>query len=370
MTISSSSGGEMEEFKERVSDIITSPVIRKIWQFKYRHWSVITLVLILSFVSLVSYAADSRVSRLFLVTSLYERVYNRQLTELEAINTGLLDAYEDGRYHLDWPVSRGMAAEAFYRLSRQAGTVARFPRAFADIDRNSRFKKMLDVVGGAFLPQRRGNFDPNHVLARPDLLRGINALIDKGVFKQEDRYAMEIEIINKPLNMVATASSDDLQIDSIRPELGFADRKKDGQQFSNEAYDRFAKAEGHVALEHLNPQVMSSIEDAADAMQDVEKLLESLGGSVLEMTDIYPSNPDDERALREGLSKIEGLLKVITERFKYAKLQLGTVMPINAEQTSKCAALQGRLEKSLDEAAILRKRIAGRLAEPEKGKEP
>jgi hypothetical protein len=179
MTISSSSGGAMEEFNERVSVIGKSPVILKIWHFSYRQVFHFALVLLLIASASTLAAQEEKVTRLQLVAAIYERIYNRQVSELEAINTGLLDAYEDGRFHLEWPVSRGMAAEAFYRLHVQSGNAARLPRAFADISPESSFKKVLDVVGGAFLPQKQGNFNPNHMLTRKDLFRGIQVLVDK-----------------------------------------------------------------------------------------------------------------------------------------------------------------------------------------------
>ncbi|GAB4267326.1 MAG: hypothetical protein Kow0029_01790 [Candidatus Rifleibacteriota bacterium] len=358
----------MELLKERVSAIVKSPVILKLWHFSYRQVIRCGLVLLLVTLSMTLPAENDKVTRFNLVSAIYERVYNRQVTELEAINTGLLDAYDDGKFHLDWPVSRGMAAEAFYRLSIQSGTAAKLPRAFADVNADSPYKKILDVVGGAFLPQRRGNFDANHMLSRHDLFRGIQILVSKGVFKQEDRYEMDIEIINRPVESVASAvnSIEEFSTVSIRPELGFEERNSSEEKFKRDAYQRFSRANRQVAAEQLNPQIMASVEDATNAMADVESIMKNLGGSVLEMTSTYPSNPDDEKALRQGLAKIEGVLKSIIDRFEYSKLQLGTVMPVEPDQIVKCAELEKKLNRTIEEASILRKRISARLAEPQK----
>jgi hypothetical protein len=173
--------------------------------------------------------------------------------------------------------------------------------------------------------------------------------------------------VNQPVETVASVALAIEEIAAIRPELGFEERRDDLQKFKVDAYKRIARADRQVTREQLDPQVMASVEDATQAMGDVEKLLESLGGSVLEMTATYPSNPDDEAILRQGLAKIEGLLKTIVDRFKNSKLQLDTVMPVNPVEIEKCAALKVRLDKSVDEANLLRKRIAGRLSEPQKG---
>lgn len=367
----------MEEFNERVSDIVRSPVIQ-IWQFTYRQVLCCGLALLLMAISTASMAQDDRVTRYSLISAIYERIYNRQITELEAINTGLLDPYADGKFHLEWPVSRGMAAEAFFRLSVQSGTAAKLPRAFADISNNSPFKKVLDAVGGSFLPQNRGNFEPNHMYTRPNLFRGIKILVEKGVVKQEDRYEMDIEIINNPVETVTAtteavdvgAAGEDFSTVAVHPDLGFDHRNTNEEKFKQDAYKRFSRADRQVAFEQMNPQVMASVDDATDAMADVDGIMKSLGGSVLEMTSTYPSNPDDEKALRTGLANIEGVLKSITDRFEYSKLQLSTVMPVDPNQIKKCADLELRMNNTIEEAGLLRKRISSRLAEPQKERAP
>ena len=362
----------MEEFNERVSVIGKSPVILKIWQFNYRQLLCFLLVLSIFAITSTAMAQEDKVTRYQFVSAIYERIYNRQVSELEAINTGLIDAYEDGKYHLEWPMSRGMAAHAFLRLNQQAGSLARAPRAFADIGGESSFKRVLEVVGAAFLPQQRGNFNANHMLSRKDLFRAIQIMIEKNLVKQEDRYGMEIPVVTRPVEDDPDAALRQKLnlIDPIRPELGFEERNSEREKFKQEAYRRLTRADEQVTVDQLNPQAMSSVEDAAGAMGDVEDILKNLGGSVLEMTGTYPSNPDDERALRQGLSKIEEVLKTIVERFKYSRLQLNTIMPVDPDQIRKCADLEVRFKETIEQAETLRRRIAGRLAEPEKGGEP
>ncbi len=118
-------------------------------------------------------AQEGKISRYNFILAVYERVFNRSITEMEASESGLIDQFDDGQYNLDWPISRGMTAEAFYRLSLQLGTAAKIPRAFADIGNDSIFKKPLETVGGAFMPRTRGRFDPNYMLDRETLFRAI-----------------------------------------------------------------------------------------------------------------------------------------------------------------------------------------------------
>jgi hypothetical protein len=125
-------------------------------------------------------------------------------------------------------------------------------------------------------------------------------------------------------------------------------------------------ANNRINIEQMSPQAMSSIEDAGAAMKDVEALLSRLGGSVMEMTEAHPSNPDDERDLREGLAKIEGVLADAIDRFNFSKLQLSTTMPVDPDQIRRCTELNQQLSVQLERLTVLRQRIADRLAEPQK----
>ena len=364
----------MEELIERVSDIAVSPVIRKIWQSTYRQVLIVCLVCCMFFPATASDAQEDRISRYNFVSAVYERVYNRKLTEIEVVNSGLIDAFDDGSFHLDFSISRGMAAEAFYRLSLQAGTAARLPRAFADITPDSIFKKPLEKVGGAFLPLKRGRFEPNHLISRQTLFHAIKTLIDKGVLKQEDRSGMKALPVFEPVSTQAgqpvstqlNSDSVEQQLVAITPELGFKEKRMPDAQYRADAFARIANADARVTAQQMNPQMMASIEDASSAMADVEKLFSRLGGSVMEMTSTYPSNPDDEAVLRKGLAQIEAVIDTVMHRFEYSRLQLSTVMPVDPGQVKKCELLNAQLESNMEQARLLKKRIASRLAEPQK----
>ncbi len=359
----------MEELIERVSDIAKSPVILGIWQHRYRQGFKFCLAVLLIFFLAPVVAQEDRVTRFEFISGVYERIYNRRLTEIEAVNSGLLDHFDDGSFHLDWPVSRGMAAMAFYRLHVQCGSAAKLPRAFADIGAESNFRKPLEVVGGAFLPLKKGRFDPNYLLDRQTVYHATRVLLEKEVLKQEDRSEMkEIPQVDPVITTVAGTASFD--ISPINPDLGFKEKKSSDGLFRASAFQRLAKARSGITAGQINPQTMSSIEDAVAAMTDVESILERLGGSVMEMTSTYPSNPDDEAVLRKGLAQIENVLSVVLNRFEYAKIQLTTVMPVDPDQVQKCEELNSRLLQRMDQVQLLKKRIAARLAEPQKEGQP
>jgi hypothetical protein len=362
MTISSSSGGEMGEFINRVSDIFVSPVISSIWQFNYRQAVRVCLIFSLIACLTLSASAEEKISRFKFVEIVYERVFNQDITEMEAVQSGLLEAYDDGSYHLDWPISRGMAAEAFYKLVKQSGGAEKAARAFSDVKPDSRFRKSLNVVGAAFLPRSRGKFDPNHILGKKDLFHALRSLIDKEVIVQIDRSDSPVEILEDPVSTKSDPLEEISNIE-VRPELGFKEKEITGTEFRRKATRRFGKAYKGVTSQQLNPQVMSNIENAAEAMKDVEKLMEALGGNIVELSASYPENEQDKADLKRALAKIEKILTGILERFNYSKVQLNSVIPVDPAQIRKCSLLNDRLEANIKRATELRNRINSRLAE-------
>ncbi len=197
-------------------------------------------------------------------------------------------------------------------------------------------------------------------------------LLEKGVLHQEDRTREAVFVAIDPVTTMPTMPSqaitanDEATIDAIRPDLGFKEHKGEDNRYRADTYNRITMANSRVSTGQMNPQTMASIEDAGNAMQDVEQLLERLGGSVMEMTETYPSNPEDESDLRQGLTKIENVLAAAVERFSFSRLQLNTAMPVDPDQIRKCEQLNRQLGVQLENLKILRKRIADRLAEPQK----
>lgn len=355
----------MEELIERVSVITKSPVISKLWQNSYRQAALVCLVFCVFFICAPANARQDRVNRHQLVSAIYERVYNKRITEVEAVESGLIEPYEDGSYKLDLSASRAMAAQAFYRLAIQQGTTAVVPRAFADIHEASPHYNALRVVGAAFMPDRNGRMRPNDMLLRRDIFHAVTVLLDKKVIRQQDLFDRPAERISVPVlerleneaQQVAKNSSV-ADIKAYRPDLD------PDQNYVKRSHARVARVDPLVSAQQMNPQLMVSINEASNAMDDVEQLLESMGANVLDMASTYPTAAEDENDLRRALSKIDGVLSVLVTRFEYSKLQLSTVTFVDPDQMHKSAVLDERIKNNLEQAELLRRRIALRLAEP------
>lgn len=355
----------MEELIERVSVITKSPVISKLWQNSYRQASTVCLVFFVFFIFAPAIARQDRVSRHGLVSAIYERVYNKRITEVDAVESGLLEPYEDGSFRLDLSASRAMAAQALYRLAIQQGTTAVAPRAFADIHDASPHFNALKVVGAAFLPDRNGRMRPNDMLLRRDIFHAVTQLIGKKVIRQQDLFDQPAERISAPVlerleneaqQVAKKMSAEDMR--EYRTDLS------PDHDYVKKSRERIARVDPLVSAQQMNPQLMASINEATVAMDDVEQLLESMGANVLDMASTYPTAAVDENDLRRALSTIDGVLSVLVTRFEYSKLQLSTVTFVDPDQMHKSALLDERIKKNLEQAELLRRRIALRLAEP------
>jgi len=357
----------MGELIMRVCDIFVSPVIRKIWHACYRQILTICLVLTLILLQCTILSASDKLTRFEIVSALYERVFNVDMTEVKAMKTGLLEPYEDGRYHLDWPITRGMAANMFYTISVQSGSVTKFPRAFADIRPESEYRKVLNRVGGAFLPQKDGKFMADNVLNKEDMYRAISVLIDKKVFKQNDLSGREEEVLADPLvtskSIDFSNTTETKKTTSIGEITPFINTENYDKKYTNRAIKKLKNSAHLVKMQQMNPQVISSIENAYQGIKEVKKYMKSMTSSTIDLIEISTKTTEDEKAVEKALSRINRVLNGMIERFEYSKVQLNNVIPINPGQIKKCSRLNSELTKYIEDAKILHNKISSRLAE-------
>lgn len=311
-------------------------------------------------------AAD-KVSRFDIVSSLYERVYNQDITEMKAVSVGLLEPFDDGQYHLAWSVTRGMAAKMFYTLAIQSGAVLKIPRAFADIRPESDFRVALYTVGGAFLPHRSGKFNSEHILTKKEMYHAISVLIEKGIFKQTDMSNAAHEVLSDPVLTEFSVANQKVSEKKLDEELSemtpFVANPDYDHNYSRRAIKKLGQAEKLAKMKQMNPQAMNTIENAFIAMKDVKKLMHSVTASTIDLIELKPKTDKDRRAVRNALAKIENVLTGMVERFEYSKVQLNNVIPVDPAQIRKCSKLNADLVKHIKDAWILRDKITSRIAE-------
>ncbi|MDD3377276.1 MAG: hypothetical protein PHF08_07460 [Candidatus Riflebacteria bacterium] len=352
----------MEELIERVSDIIMSPVIRRnIWHFLHRQKGLISLVCFILMLFSAPLAADSpdRVSRLNFIAYVYGELYDYCPLVEEVHKLGLLEAFPDGKMHLEWPITRGIAAEALYRVSIQSGSGGKMPRAFADIPDDSPYLKALKVVGGAFLPRNRGRFEPDKLLSETHLKHAVSVLLSNRVIVKEAGKRIEM------VPVFVSEKDEYADIEPLHPPIGFSEKPGSNFGYINDALAKIDVVnEMSVATQQMNPQSLSDIRSAVKAMEEVQTLFKKFGASVLELTAINVKFPGDDKALRNALSQFNNMLSDFVIRFNYCKDQLSRVTLVDPDIIKKCDILNSEIDESLRQIKILRKRISDRMSQP------
>lgn len=363
MTLFSSSGGTIEGLMDRVSDITMSPVIlRDIWQNFYRQIRLICLVCF-AFFPIVSFGYDrsflsnqDKVTRSEFIYGVYTELFSEVPNEETVKKLGILDPFQDNQMHMDWPITRGIAADAFYRISLQTASINKLPRAFADIPEYSELAKILEVVGGAFLPRNQGKFEPDKLLTPRHFQHAVSLLIRKEIIKP----AKSVQLDSLPVYQ--STQSKFANIKPIKPELGFNEKPHSNYKFVTNSLNNIEKINNmKISSQQMNPQEVSNINEALQAMQEARTYLEKFGSSVFELTELEVTNEGDELALSDTLKQFSQMLSDFEFRFKLCKEQLERVTIVDPKQIQKCSLLNDGLNEGLNEIKILQKKIRERL---------
>lgn len=356
----------MEGLIERVSVITKSPVNTIVSQNNYRQCALLFLV-IMCFITIVpTKASAERLSRFEMISMLYEKVYSHVISEIEATESGLLEQYDDGAYHLDLPATRGMAAIALYRMWQYQGAHAIAPRAFSDIDDFSSYKVALGKVGGGFMPDRRGRFLPENMVNRRDIFHAVTILVDRNVISKSKILPLKdrkiADSLDQKLWEAQVKAVKEKDIPAIEPSMEFVRATDSSVVSSKQTLSRVRKADRLVGTQQLNPQSISNLGEASRNLDEVEEILQSLGGNIMEISNTYPQNPYDDREIRKALVQMNEVLNALIERFEYSLFQLRKSLPVSPKQVKLTTDLNLRLRENISKATSLRKVIADRLS--------
>ena len=121
----------------------------------------LVFALLIVWPDIVSAASVSRMQ--FLEQSL-QRLHERKIDEAEALKSHLIDAFPDGKMHLDYPITRAGAVRALYRLLMPEVRAIPWPRSADDIASGTETANALAILGGAFPPGPNNKFQPDRFL--------------------------------------------------------------------------------------------------------------------------------------------------------------------------------------------------------------
>ena len=340
-----------------------SPVIySKIWQKKYRQIKLLCLVCFVIFpATLLSFDRSflqnqDKVTRHEFIYGIYTELFSEIPDEETVRKMGILDPFQDNQMHMDWPITRGIAADAFYRISIQTSAVNKMPRAFADIPDYSELNKVLAVVGGAFLPRNQGKFEPDKLLTPRHFQHAVTLLIKKEILNPSKNAKLET------LPVYQSNQAKFANIKPVYPKLGFNDKPHSNDSFIANNLKNLQKVnELNISAQQMNPQTVSNINEAIIAMREVKQYMQKFGGSVLELTELNITDENDELALIDVLKQFNQMLTDFESRFELCREQLERVTIVDPKQIQKSATINDELNESLNEIKILRKRIRERL---------
>lgn len=289
--------------------------------------------------------------------------------EESVIRSQLLDPCPDSRIHLDWPVSRGVAAQVFWRLLRQQKGFIPLAGYFLDIGPSSPLAEALAGIGGAFAPIDQDRFKPDRLIREQEL--------DEIIMALQKRLPDGIASL-PPLVAAAPAVS---AIGEKRYEPGFtfpAGKTSLGDLLPIRDDTASGSAsetiEADIArLERLSrivpPDQLSSadgfdLRECEDGMAEIEKSLDSLEINILDLSAMSDLEPKEDKQVREALTQLESVLAGVQQKLRLSERTLAIALLIDSDSIRRAAVLKQHVRQQLDRIAHLADRLHERLQRP------
>ncbi len=281
----------------------------------------------------------------------------RPWTEAEALQSGLLEPYADGKIHLDWPMSRGVAARVLARVVRRLDPEAVFPQVFGDVTASSTVAPALCIVGQAFRPVAGDRFVPDQIFSVDDLqyaFATLGRLIPASL-------TLPLAALPAP----ATFSADDLKA-GRRFDLGFPEEPRGevsstfGQVLASDVR-RLGRLVPLVPADQLAPQNQFDLEAATAGLAEIERVLDSFELTIYDVTLADPKDRGLEGEIREFLSQMKETLRNSGEKLRVSRRQLQAALLVDPQSMERTAELRSRLETALFRLESLSERVEQRL---------
>lgn len=299
----------------------------------------------------------SPISRLQLLEEVSRAWGGRPWTEAEALQSGLLEPYADGKIHLDWPLSRGVAARVLARVVRRLDPAAGFPKAFSDVTASSPVGAALGIVGQAFRPVVGERFVADQIFSPDDLqfaMATLGRLIPASL----------------TLPLVPGPASEDQSLDGLqvgrRIDLGFPEGPR-GESSSSiglalaSDVQRLSRLAPLVPADQLAPQTQFDLEAAADGLAEMERALDSFELTIYDVTLADPKDRGLEAEIRDFLGQMKETLHNSREKLRLSRRQLQAALLVDPQSMERCAELRSRLEMALFRLENLAERVDKRL---------
>ena len=349
----------------RMSDISSAPGSLGVTRSGYRLAPSVLLALLSGLWLIVGLpgvqGASTRVSRMMLLESAGKLLGGRPMTESEALQSGFIEPYSDGKFHLDWPLSRGMAACILSRMAQRAGVTASFPISFSDIATGSVLSQALSVVGKAFHTRPSNRFGADQVFSPDDLEFAMSSIASLTLLSPGSGTppiaASLVASENVPASFVA----------GTRFDPGFPRRDMSpasstlGSALGSDV-DRLERLTLFVPSDQLGPQNAFDLVAAGEGVSDMEAALDSFELTIYDVTLAEPQDETLQSEVRDFLSEMRKTLHDVAEKLRSSRLQLEAALLIDPESIRQCAELRTRIGAALFRLERLSERVEERMS--------
>jgi len=300
-------------------------------------------------------------TRLFLLEATYKCFLEKNISEVEAVQSGLLDPYPDGRIHLDWPLTRGVAIRALALFLSQNGNFTSLPGEFSDLIASSSLMSAVMMIGGAFQHKEGKKFCPDSLLTEDEL----NLVIDNLKRNYRPSSCMQFQ----PTSNQSVTGSAPEKLEKYFPsefvfpkEYQYNDQTAEGEVSTSDV-GRLTRLKKFLPRNQLSPTSGFDLTVAFEGIKETEGLLDSLEMTIYELTTVTVDDHAQENKIREALSEIRKVMTTIAEKLKYSQMQLSAALLVDPESIHMAADVKLRVANCLLRAVKLSKRIEERLGE-------
>lgn len=319
--------------------------------------------------SLVEGKIQSVISRFMIVEKGSLAFGAGTVDEESVLKSGLLDPCPDGRIHLDWPVSRGVAAQVLWRiLQKQPGFI---PAAgyFLDIGPESPLAEALAKVGGAFVPIDRNRFKPDRLIREQELEEIIEALkkrLPDGIASITPPPASIVE----PLPPLEKHYDAGFTFPAPQPSLGelllTSDETASGSASTTVEADiaRLERLNRIVPPDQLSTSDGFDLRECEDGMAEIEKSLDSLEITILDLSGMPDLDAKEDKQVREALTQLETVLAGVGHKLRLSERTLAVALLVDSDSIRRAAVLKQRIRHELERVVRLADRLHERLQRP------
>lgn len=279
------------------------------------------------------------------------------MNEAEALQSGLLEPYSDGKFHLDWPMSRGMAARILARVWLRAGFRTTLPQAFPDVASGAAAAPALTLVGQAFRASADRRFHAEQIFTPADL-----------------RFALEVlgrsSVASEPAPVAAADTASETELEAlkaeIRPALGFPQRDAllaSSSLRGTMASDvlRLGRLVPLVPSEQLGPQAGFDLEGVTEGVAEMEAALDSFELTIYDVTLADPQDEGLKNEVREFLAEMRPTLRNVGDKLRMSRLELKHALLVDPESIRRSAELGSRIDTAMFRLDRLSERVEERL---------